>query len=337
MTDTYSDVVEIKQLQLKMSQLTLSNLLSLCVCPDCHSTLRAAQEVISCSECKIDFPVVNGIPVILPRDSVFSTDQILRSDDTYYAAEANQSTKRDFNTKIRRSLPRITKSWERQKLYELINRELKNVGDPKGLQLGAGEQPVAIADKIEAVSWVHSDVDLAFRPDMIADAVGLPFPSESFDVVYADQVLEHVFDMTKAIKEIQRVTRVGGIIVIGIPFMYPSHGIPYDFNRLTACGLRAAFRETESLLLSRDSGAFVALALQLDNRLINLFTNRHARGAAVILSRFLFGGLKHLDRLFKTVTHISSAASLLYVGRKTKFELSSKEIMKELQQTFSGT
>lgn len=318
-----------------MSDIVTANLCGLCVCPNCHELLETRTEQLHCKACASDFPIVDGVPVILPRDSVFSADQILRSEDTYYSDEAKLSSQSNFNAKLRRSLPRITKSWERHGLYELVNTLLETIDDPKGLQLGAGEQPVAIAGKIKRVSWVHSDVDLTFRPHMIADAVGLPFPSGSFDIVYADQVLEHVFDMARAVKEIQRVTRVGGLIVIGMPFLYPAHGIPYDFNRLTPFGLRAVFRETESLLLTRDSGAFVALALQLDNRLINLFSNRHARGVAVILSRFLFGGIKHFDRVFKTGRHISSVASMLYVGRRIDAELSPKDIMKELQQTLN--
>ena len=45
----------------------------------------------------------------------------------------------------------------------------------------------------------------------------LPFPDESFDVVNASHVIEHLQNMTKALQEIERVTKPGGIIIIGVP------------------------------------------------------------------------------------------------------------------------
>jgi len=46
------------------------------------------------------------------------------------------------------------------------------------------------------------------------DVVNLPFKDESFDVVYSFKVLSHVPDIKRAISEISRVTRKGGILVL---------------------------------------------------------------------------------------------------------------------------
>lgn len=310
------------------------SLLNNLVCPNCRQPLDKTNKILFCSVCNIKFPIVNEIPIVLPENSVFSTEQILKSDKTYYSEAIKQVRNASFKRKFRKSLPRITKSWERAKFYDVINYELESVARPRGLQLGAGEIPALIKEKIKNIDWIHSDVDLAFKPDIIADATGLPFPSEYFDIVYADSVLEHVFDLSMAVAEIQRVLKVNGLVAAGIPFLYPFHGIPYDFTRLTPCGLRASFNQTENLFLSRDSGAFVALALQLDARLINLFKNKKLRGGAVIASRFLFSGFKHLDRLYTTTRHLSTTAGLLYVGRKVEQKINSKEIMNELSNLY---
>lgn len=45
----------------------------------------------------------------------------------------------------------------------------------------------------------------------------IPFPDNSFDVVNASHVIEHLEHMTNALQEIERVTKPGGLIIIGVP------------------------------------------------------------------------------------------------------------------------
>lgn len=44
------------------------------------------------------------------------------------------------------------------------------------------------------------------------DAYALPFPDDSFDVVHAHQVLQHLADPVAALREMRRVTRPGGVV-----------------------------------------------------------------------------------------------------------------------------
>lgn len=46
------------------------------------------------------------------------------------------------------------------------------------------------------------------------DATALPFPDETFDVVCAGEILEHVSDMKAVIAESSRVLKAGGLMVI---------------------------------------------------------------------------------------------------------------------------
>ncbi len=54
----------------------------------------------------------------------------------------------------------------------------------------------------------------------------LPFAAASFDIVTALDVLEHVDDDMKALEEILRVTRAGGVLIVTVPaygFLWSEH------------------------------------------------------------------------------------------------------------------
>lgn len=55
------------------------------------------------------------------------------------------------------------------------------------------------------------------RPIIQGSAEELPFPDESFDVVYSSHVLEHVHSEKKALEEMKRVLKPNGVLIIGTP------------------------------------------------------------------------------------------------------------------------
>lgn len=76
------------------------------------------------------------------------------------------------------------------------------------------------------------------RPDVFADARALPFPGASVQGVILKDVLEHVPGPDAVLSEIARVLAAGGTLVLWMPFIYPIHDAPYDFQRYTEHGLR---------------------------------------------------------------------------------------------------
>lgn len=52
---------------------------------------------------------------------------------------------------------------------------------------------------------------------VVGDFIDLPFCRESYDCVYADNILEHSFDINRTLQEIFRVLRWGGVLVAAIP------------------------------------------------------------------------------------------------------------------------
>lgn len=84
-----------------------------------------------------------------------------------------------------------------------------------------------------AVGWYNS------KPDIFADAHSLPIKDESFDYVLILDVLEHVQNPEMVLQEVKRILKPKGKAIIQVPFLYPIHDAPRDFNRLTSFGWSA--------------------------------------------------------------------------------------------------
>lgn len=57
--------------------------------------------------------------------------------------------------------------------------------------------------------------------DHTVDLQSLPFQANSYDVVYASHVLEHISDDYKAISEIRRILAPGGVAILPVPIVNP--------------------------------------------------------------------------------------------------------------------
>jgi ubiquinone/menaquinone biosynthesis C-methylase UbiE len=52
---------------------------------------------------------------------------------------------------------------------------------------------------------------------VLGDAEGLPFCDESFDVIFSLETLEHLIDPSAALREVHRVLRAGGMLLLSVP------------------------------------------------------------------------------------------------------------------------
>src|SRR5579863_1227402 len=84
------------------------------------------------------------------------------------------------------------------------------------------------------------NVDLFALPgvDVAADAELLPFPSELFQCIECDAVLEHVRHPEAVMQELARVLARGGHLHLVTPFCHPFHAYPSDYRRFTLDGLK---------------------------------------------------------------------------------------------------
>lgn len=66
-------------------------------------------------------------------------------------------------------------------------------------------------------NWGNSSKDESLHTILKGNGEELPFAASSFDVVYSSHVLEHVNDETTFLREMKRVAKDDGVIIIGVP------------------------------------------------------------------------------------------------------------------------
>jgi len=74
--------------------------------------------------------------------------------------------------------------------------------------------------------------------DFTYDGKTFPFEEGRFDSAICSEVLEHVFEPEIFLKEVNRVLKKDGKVILTLPFFWDEHEQPYDFARYTSFGLK---------------------------------------------------------------------------------------------------
>ncbi len=118
--------------------------------------------------------------------------------------------------------------------------------DSEVLDLGAGRLPYRdiigeYSDNYYSLDFKKTHEDL----DYIGTAAETKLEDNRFDIVFCNQVLEHVPYPDKALREINRILKIKGVAIISTPFLIELHNEPYDYFRYTKYALK---------LISEDNG-----------------------------------------------------------------------------------
>jgi SAM-dependent methyltransferase len=113
-------------------------------------------------------------------------------------------------------------------------------------------------------SYLGTDITQGPGVDIVCPAEELigRFGRESFDIVFATEVVEHVRDWRAAFRNMFAVLRPGGLIVITTrSITYPYHGVPHDYWRYQPEDMQRIFAGWRFEALETDPerpGVFVA-------------------------------------------------------------------------------
>ena len=176
-------------------------------------------------------------------------------------------TKEQFNPKIL-GLFINPFYFARKGLYQNVSKLITNLNG-KLLDVGCGTKPYENICNVDEYIGLEID-DEGNRQhnyaDVFYDGKTIPFEDKSFDSILSNQVFEHVFNPNQFLKEINRVTKVGGRFLITVPFVWDEHEQPYDYARYSSFGLKHILAENGfEIIEHRKSNNGIEVIFQLIN------------------------------------------------------------------------
>ena len=101
------------------------------------------------------------------------------------------------------------------------------------IDIGGGELS-SYRKFLKKCNYKSINIDKKIKPDfLIKPNEVFPILSNTFDICLMFNLLEHIYDWDKIFIETDRVLKNKGDLLILIPFLYPIHGAPNDYKRVT--------------------------------------------------------------------------------------------------------
>lgn len=131
--------------------------------------------------------------------------------------------------------------------YKQVSKFAEGKKNKKILEIGSG--PLVKGKWHYSTEHLFDKSNDFFKSDIvksfghpIVDVTKMKYKNE-FDIILCVNVLEHVYEYEKAVKNIHAALKKGGTAIIAVPFIYPLHDEPGDYWRFTEHTLRKVFSE----------------------------------------------------------------------------------------------
>jgi SAM-dependent methyltransferase len=135
----------------------------------------------------------------------------------------------------------------------------------------------------QASRYTAIETEWRYRPDVLALATSLPLRSESVDSVMLTEVLEHLPDPERALREIARVLLPEGRLYLTVPMTWGLHYEPHDYYRFTRFGIAYLLEKTGFRVEAIEpmGGLFTIIAARLAECFATLAVDRPLRRIGV--------------------------------------------------------
>lgn len=92
----------------------------------------------------------------------------------------------------------------------------------------------------------YTTSDIAGDVDLYLDVRDMKIVKDGeYDCVFVSGVLEHVDDFMAGVREIKRILKPGGTLILGVPFRQPVHSNGDDYWRFTIYALKYMFSDMD--------------------------------------------------------------------------------------------
>lgn len=120
----------------------------------------------------------------------------------------------------------------RRKVLDSLQEKYKSLYHGIVLDIGGRDRGIFKKPKNQVEKWIFADINEDYNPDVLLDVTDMgQVNTESIDVVNALELFEHVDDISSGLNECYRVLKKGGNLILSVPYLFPIHADPYDFQR----------------------------------------------------------------------------------------------------------
>ncbi len=286
-------------------------------CPECCTPLVSVTPgmAIKCGACLAEYPVLPGrVPVLVTAERREAFRRLLGEEPQ---ARRMVEEYRRFGTwrdRLRRAVKPPSIVYD-----EGLARQHSWIYDTRGtetLVLSVGGGPGRENPRV-----INLNLDAYEAVDLVADALNIPLVDGSIDTVTCNAVVEHIQEPVRLVSEIRRVLKPRGHVQLMVPFVFPFHAYPADYQRYTRSGVLELMRGFETLKLEILTGPTSALLVFLREYLRLLVPGGERAVVRAVLNGITGWAtfpFKYLDRLLnRRPTASNLAAAFYYLGRKT--------------------
>jgi len=294
----------------------LDRLLSRLRCPVCHAGIefkRGAGE-IRCDACSEIFPVLPGdVPALVVPEQGARFRKILTEEGGGKKMAEEYRRFGTWRARIREAVKPPSIVYD-----EDVARKYSWIYDRRGLEtlvLSIGGGPGRENPRV-----INLNLDAFDSVDIVGDGTNLPLADTCLDTVTCNAVIEHVPNPAALVSEMFRTLKPGGYAQLMIPFVFPYHAYPGDYQRYTASGIRELtreFEEVELCILTGPTSTLLVLVREYLRILIPGGNSRFLRPVINGISGWLTFPFKYLDRwLNRKAEAAHLAAAFYFLGRK---------------------
>ena len=144
---------------------------------------------------------------------------------------------------------------ERSFLEQHLSHFAKKNSKKLILDVGAGECQYAYLFT-EKNKYETCDLKDSFHTgieyDIVSSVYEIPRKNSSYDIVLMLQVLEHIEEPVRALKEINRILKEEGVLFLSVPQAAGDHFEPYHYFNYTQYGLGSVLKQAGFEVLSME-------------------------------------------------------------------------------------
>lgn len=255
--------------------------------------LKCKDHTVSGNEYELRYDQKNEMLVTFPQPDVHELPEFYKSEKYISHTDSRQS----FLDKIYQWV----KTYMIDKKLKWIEEEKKGRGRLLDIGAGTGDFLSRANSKGWNVTGVEPSLqarDLSSKKGIVLEEETKSLPSESFDVITMWHVLEHVTDLDNQIKELRRLLKHDGLIIIAVPNFksydaqkYGEFWAAYDVPRHLWHFSKEAIKNIFSphgFLLRRTEG------LKFDAFYVSLLSEKYKSGTNFSLSALWTGLLSNI-------------------------------------------